>query len=117
MKMSKLKLAGMFSLFVIAITAISACVSALEVADFSVELNGDEVTNATLQDIDRGESLDVKVRFTAVGNASDIELHADMFGYEYGDRVMLHDSTDVFDVEDGVSYTKKLSIELPQRMD
>jgi hypothetical protein len=117
MKMSKLKLAGMFSLFVIAITAISACVSALEVADFSVELNGDEVTNATLQDIDRGESLDVKVRFTAVGNASNIELHADMFGYEYGDRVILHDSTDVFDVEDGVSYTKKLSIELPQRMD
>jgi hypothetical protein len=117
MKMSKLKLAGVFSLFVIAILAISACVSALDVAEFEVEINDNEVTGSTIEDIDRGNDVEIQVRFQAVGNASNVELHADMFGYEFGDKTMLHDATDVFDVEDGVTYTKKLSVQLPERMD
>jgi hypothetical protein len=117
MKMNKMKLTGVFSLFVIAIMAVSACVSALELNNVKVEINDDPVETSTLNDILRGDSVDIKFRFTANGNASNVELHADMFGYEYSDRTMLHDSTPIFNVENGVTYTKKLSIALPERMD
>ena len=119
MKMSKLKLVGVFSLFLIALMAISSCVSAISIDDSSieVEINGNEVTGSTVEDIDRGEDLEIKVRFEANGNDSNVELHAAIFGYEYNDKSSLSDVSSVFDTQDGVTYTKKLHLSLPDRMD
>lgn len=122
MKMGKLKLTGVFSLFLIAIMAISTCVSAISIdtTNMKVEINGNPVTEsitAHIEDIDRGEDLEIKARFKATANASNVELHAAIFGYEYNDRTMLSDVSSVFDVKEGVTYTETLHLSLPDRLD
>jgi len=119
MKMNKLRILSVFSLFLIAIMAISSCVSAINIDPDSVEVkvNGNEVTGSTIEDIDRGEDVDIQVRFVASGNDSNVELHAAVFGYEYKDKTSLSDVSSVFDIVEGVTYTEKLHISLPDRMD
>lgn len=119
MKMSKLKLVSVFSLFLIAIMAVSTCVSAINIDEttIEVEVNGNEISSTTIEDIDRGEDVEIKIRFDANGNDTNVELHASIFGYEYNDRGSLSDVSSVFDIQDGVTYTKRLSLSLPDRME
>ena len=60
-----------------------------------------------------GDTVEVKVRFTAAENASDVRVKVTLEG-EKDDVTAV---TSLFDVEDGVTYTKTLTIKVPSDLD
>jgi len=83
-----------------------------------VKVNGDVVTQSStnfILDVERGETLDVKVKLTPDSDMDDVEVEAVLRGVDSREKV--EDTTDVFDVKDGVTYVKKLSLPLVGKMD
>jgi len=105
----------LISIFAVAVNAATVPVSFTE-----VKVNGDTVTaqaGGFVLSQELNDQLDVKVILKGTGNSSNVEVTAFLSGYEHNDKERISDSTDVFDVSDGVTYTKKLSLKLPQRLD
>ena len=113
---------ALFVIFALLISIFAVAVSAapVPVAVTEVKVNGDTVlytsTNFVLNQ-ERNDQIDVKVFLKGSGNASNVEVTAFLSGYEHNDKERVSDSTDVFDVSDGVTYTKKLSLKFPQKLD
>ncbi len=108
---------GMVLVVLLSILALSGSVSALNAAIDTVKLDGDEVLPGlnTLQDLERDNSFEVKVKVTAFEDIDNVEIEAMMSGYDHNDRVS--DVTEVFDMKANVSYVKKLELKVPPRMD
>lgn len=64
--------------------------------------------------LERGTEFELKLYLNANADAEDIEIDASFSGYEY-DKVSAHIGS--FDVEEGVTYVKKMKITLPEDMD
>jgi hypothetical protein len=60
-----------------------------------------------------GDTVPVRVTFQALSNESDVKVKVSMEGF----RDDVSDSTDRFDIEDGVVYTKLLNLQLPSDSD
>ncbi|HLC96338.1 MAG TPA: putative S-layer protein [Candidatus Nanoarchaeia archaeon] len=113
-----IKKMSVFVLFVISLIAASAVASAAVNVDIDfVKVNGDEFgggINVIQQDKD--DSIEIRVSATNNGNetAENVQVSASIRGNE---RDLIEDITDTFDMKAGVSYIKKLTLDLPQRMD
>jgi len=83
----------------------------LDISFDKVEINDAEVTSDTTFDVERGEPVEVRVTFTSNNNTNDVRLKAWIEGYEYDD---IEDKTDLFDVKEGITYTKKLELVIPE---
>ena len=119
MKASKFKAFSILALFLLGIMSVAVSAINIDPSSVEVKINGEKVAanGGDTLDIQRGQNVEVKVRFKATGNDSNIELHAFIAGYEYGDRETLADQTHVFDIESGVTYTETLNLKLPDRLD
>jgi len=115
---------GILAIFLVGILALSGLVSAKENFDFgalvnieSVEVDDTEIftSQVNVLSLERNEEIEVKVVITAIANIDDIQIEAYMRGYDHDDRI--EDITDVFDVKNGTSYSKKLYLKLAERMD
>ncbi|MBS3162937.1 hypothetical protein J4467_03345 [Candidatus Woesearchaeota archaeon] len=105
--MKRLLLAMMFVLSLLAIPAMADS----DNYDFdNVYVNGINLDDATVY-VERGENVDIYVYFTGTGDTTDVNVKAWIGGYEY-DNVQA--TSGMFDVEDGISYRQKLSLELPE---
>ncbi len=114
------------NLFVLVLVSILACsfasvaavapVGDLDVDIKSVEVEGTEVSVGItyIPGLEKNDVIEVEVKFTANDNLT-VEVEAELSGDGKNDKVS--DSTDEFDVHSGTTYTKKLELELPQRMD
>jgi hypothetical protein len=117
---SKLKV---FSLIVLMLTGIIA-VSGIAHADsvpvdantMKVYINDREVENGELRSVERGSKVDLEVKLTALGDDSSVSVEASVEGLDH-DSEKATDKTDVFTIKNGETYYKKLSIQLPDRMD
>ena len=111
MKMKSL--ATLFSVFVL-LFVFSAAVHAVPVTIDRVEVNGDQVVvnDSNRLDLVRGQDLDVKVKLSATGNGSDLEVHGFVSGFEFNRDMPISDVTPVFSVESGVSYVKHLRLRI-----
>lgn len=112
----KTKLMGLLTIFLIGILAISGIATATITIN-EVELDDDSLGNGTntITGVERGEEFEVKVRVISDKDLNDVQVEAYIRGYDHDDRI--EDITDVFDMKAGVTYTKKLTLSLPQRMD
>lgn len=101
----------MASLFVLPMVA------ALPVTITEVEVDDTElVTNQiNVLDVERTQELDVKVVFESTADLSDVQVEANLRGYDHND--LIEDITDVFDVKANVTYSKTLNLKLPVRME
>lgn len=112
--MKLIKVLSIFILFLFSILAVNA----LDVTIDEVKLDGD-VLNPTssnsIFDFERGQELVVKVRITANEASADAQIEVVISGYDHDDEI--RDKTDTFDVKQGVTYTKKLTLPLRERMD
>ncbi len=79
-----------------------------------VEVNGDELNDLDLLQVMNGETLNIKLRFSAQADFDDARIMAFVEGYEHSPIVA---NTEIFSVKDGTTYVKTLSIELPADMD
>ncbi len=75
----------------------------------SVDLNGVELGSSTVMAGMVGDTVPVKVVFTANQDASNVELEVEMYGF----RDDVSADAKISDIEDGVTYVKTLSLSLP----
>jgi len=74
----------------------------------NIGIEGQSYTNIVY--VERGDTISVEVYFVGTGETTDVNIKTWLGGYEY-DNVQA--SSEMFDVEDGVSYKKTLQLELP----
>ncbi len=92
-------------------------VSALPTVE-SIKLNGDEFEAGDQLEVVRGEELDIRVKMSSDVDEENVEVTAEVLGYEYSDRESdLYDRAHVFDLDAGDTTYKDLSIKLPYKMD
>lgn len=94
--------------------SIPVYVEGLEINDVDVDPDWQNVSRL---DLERADSIELKIIIVAFDDAEDIEIEAFLSGYEYNDFDSISDSTHVFDVEDGVRYVKKLTLNLPDDLE
>jgi len=78
-----------------------------------VTVNGAEVEASTISGIEGGETIPIKIVFTAVTDARDVRVKAEIEGH----REDISDKTGVFELIDGSRYTKYLSLKVPSDID
>lgn len=84
----------------------------------SVKINGDTFAAGDQLEVLRGEELDIRVKMSADIDEENIEVRAEVLGYEYSDKESdLYDRTHTFDLSAGDTTYKDLSIKLPYKMD
>ena len=100
-------------LFVLALVlvALSGLVSATP-AIKEIKVNGDVVFDGTTYtefSVEREDTLNVRVILEdTAGNATDIQIETMVRGYDHNDHI--EDLSDVFNMQEDVSYVKKLSL-------
>ena len=106
----------LLTIFLVSVLAVGM-VSALPDVEY-IKINGDEFIDGDQLEVERGEELDIRVRLTA-GNVSedDIEIRAEVLGYEYSDHEPIFARVHTFDLDYGDTTYKDLTISLPDKMD
>ena len=107
--MKRLVLALMFVLSILSVPVLADS-SNYEITN--VGINGQSYQDIVY--VERGDSVSVEVYFTGTGETTDVNMKAWIGGYEY-DNVQV--SSEMFDVQDGVSYKKTLKVEVPEDLD
>lgn len=113
---SLLGIGGLLTILVASLFVLPL-VAALPVTIIEVEVDDTElVTNhINVLDVERTDELEVKVVFNSTANLSNVQVEANLRGYDHDD--LIEDITDVFDVKSDVTYSKTLNLKLPVRMD
>ncbi len=112
--MKLIKFLSTFILFLFSILAVNA----LDVTIDEVKLDGDilsPTSSNSVYDFERDQEIEVKVRITANEASDDAQIEVVISGYDHDDEI--RDKTDTFDVKQGVTYIKKLTLPLRERMD
>jgi hypothetical protein len=91
-----------------------ASVSAQVVSIDEVKVNGDALSSISVLNLERGESLDVKVIFTALEDAEEIAIDVSLHGYEDG-PIDAYEYVDEINL--GSTYVERLTLDLPYDMD
>ena len=113
----KIKTYSAFLLLLISLVALSGVVSALNADIDWVKVDGDLVSPGLndVQDLEKDNEFEVRVHVVAFEDIDNVEIEAMLSGYDHDDRAS--DVSEVFDMKANVSYTKKLNLKLPARMD
>lgn len=105
------------ALMLVMIAVMTVSVSALPVVE-QVRINGNVYEDGDQLVLTRGENVDIRVRIAATEDESNVEVEAQLLGYEYNDREsVLFDRAPLFDMEAGDVNFKTLRLTLPVRMD
>ncbi len=110
------KLLNLMAVLIVGIIAASGLVSAaMTITD--VELDDDSLGSGAnlIRDVQRGDEFQVKIHVVSDQDISDVQAEAYIRGYDHDD--IMDDVTDVFDMKAGVTYVKKLTLQLRDRMD
>ena len=92
---------------------ITSTVSACNIAQInSVEVNGVDVSNGNIA-VNAGDTISVKVVFTALEDASNVKLRVEMLG----NKLDAGQESAFFDVENGSKYVKYLSLTVPYTLE
>lgn len=115
---SALKIFGIIALLVISMLAISGTANAdsVPVTVEKVYVDGEEVISGEIRDTTIDNDVEVKVKFLATGDDEHVALEASIEGLDH-DAKEATAETDTFTVVTGKTYTKTLTIHLPERTD
>jgi len=117
----KAKHFGLLALFLVAATVLAGIAAAAQVPVTidAIKIDGDTVLpdGVNRLNIERGEEIEVKVILTANASAENVQIEASISGYEYNDRESTSDTTKTFDVEANITYTKRLTVQIPSRVE
>ena len=88
-----------------------ASISATELVDnISIEVDG--LADHVISEVTAGETLEIKVSFTALKNASNVILEVELAG----SRMHAEEQTSYFNVEAGVGYVKTIKLTVPYEL-
>jgi len=113
------KLSSLTLIFLIGIVVLSAVASALPVAIDDVKVNGDSVSpsDSNKISVERGEELEVKVILTSSEAVDNVQIRAEISGYEYDYVDSVSDITKTFDMDANATHKKYLYIDLPENVE
>ena len=116
--MKKYKILSVLAFLIVSVLALSGIANAA-VFDITVELDDDELSATSTNEIralDRGDEFEVKVHLKSNnGDLEDVQIEAELRGYDHNDRV--EDITDVFDMTNGTTYVKKMTLKFADRLE
>lgn len=92
----------------------SGLVSAQSYEVTDIDINGVDMSNGVTAQVELGEDTKVVVDFIGHDYVDDVKVKAWIGGYEHGD---VEDTSDIFDVEPNVTYSKTLYLNIPEDMD
>ena len=105
-------IAAMFALLIAASTA-----AALPTVE-QIRINGNVFEAGDQLVVERGEEIDIRVRLYADDDVENIELVAEILGYEYNDRTgYLYDRSRIFDMSMGDVRFQDLLLKMPVNAD
>jgi len=105
----------LLAIFLVSFLAVGM-VSALPTVK-QVKINGDVFETGDSLEVERGAELDIRVKLNASNDETDIEISAEVLGYEYSDHDPIFDRVHTFDLDAGDTSYKDLTINLPDKMD
>lgn len=109
--MKKNMILAMFAATIMIVSSMFA--SAIPTTEY-IKINGDQAQPWDQLVVERGDTLDIRVRVSAINGAeSNVNVEAYIDGYEYADKEPVSDSADVFDMDSGDTKTVDLSIKIP----
>lgn len=97
----------------LAATAFVSAATGDLTTNWDITVDGIDVSGSTISGIEAGETIPIKVVFDAVENASDVRVKVWIDGY----RSEISDKTGRFELVDGSSYRKLLSLTVPGDID
>jgi hypothetical protein len=123
MKKVTTRMFSMLLLVIVAVLALSSVNAAFTINE--VELDEDALSSTgtnSVRDVEKGDEFEVKVHLvwnpdsgdTRTEN-KDVQVEGVIRGYDHDDRV--EDISDVFDMQAGVTYVKKLNLKFPIRIE
>jgi uncharacterized membrane protein len=110
---------GIWSVLVLILAiSMAAAVTALPISFDRVEVDGTDLSpmGSTRLDLERGQTVDVRMEISSPADIQNVEITAFISGYEYNDFEKMSDTTHVFDMETGVTYVKNLKLTLPTKV-
>ena len=107
---------GIIVLMMTAMVLVSAVATALPNVGW-VKINGNTFADGDRLVVERGDEIRIQVRLEGTDNETDIEMGANIFGYEYGDIYSISDITPLFDINEGDVIYKTLSVRIPKDAD
>lgn len=104
------------ALMLVLAIALAGTVAALPITVDKVEVDDVELrTNAANRfDVQRGDTIEVEVVFTAQADIKDMQIEGFFSGDEHNDVAPASDTTSTFDADANVTYRKKLRIDVHQ---
>jgi len=111
------------SVALLAVLAMNVVATNQNVIVDYIEVNGDELELSNGYEInyafERGEDIDIKVRIKALEDAEDVQIDADIKGYEYAsyETDLISDSTSTFDLDENDTLSKNLRLQIPVKAD
>jgi hypothetical protein len=112
----KMKKAMLVALL-IGVLAVCGLANALPTVDY-VKINGELFEPGKDQlVVERGETLDIRLKLSSSIAEKDVEAAADILGYEYNDRVRISDATGTFDMDENDTMYKDLQVKVPENVD
>ncbi len=82
-----------------------------------VKINGDVFEPGDVLVVQRGDTIDVRVKLAANDTENDVEVEAEILGYEHNDVESIFARTALFDMEAGDVMYKNLQLTLPVKME
>jgi len=104
------------SLLLLLSSLFAVPLAAADANDYSIEavyVNGIQAEGNLVQ-VELGSTVSIQVYVEGTGERTDVRLRAWIGGYEYGS---VEETSEVFEVEDGVSYKKSLYVDIPEDLD
>ena len=110
--MKKLMLAMLIVLSLVSVPAMADESSNYEIQNIYIDGVGYSYDAAI--NVERGDEVTVKVYIEGTGETTDVSVKTWLGGYEYE---TVQETSEMFDVEDGVIYSVTLNLELPEDLD
>jgi hypothetical protein len=114
------KIFSLLTVFLIGVLMSSIALAAVSIEE--VKVNGDIIEDSTVStpsfvlDVERGDDLNIKVKVkSSPAGANDIQIEAVLRGID--SRTRVEDVSDVFDAKANVTYVKKLTLPLIEKID
>jgi uncharacterized membrane protein len=105
---------AVFMFLLVGLIAASAAVSAGAVSIEKVKIDNFELASGQRLDVEARDTIEIEVWINASLDKDDVQVSARLNGYEYGD---IQDKTELFDVEAGNFYKKRVKLNIPHDID
>jgi len=105
-----------FAIVLFVVLAFATIVRALPTVE-QVKINGDVFESGDSLVVEKGDTIKIRVKLQAAQDEKNIQVLADIVGYEYSTKEKLSDLTPVFDLNANDTVYKDLELKIPDKAD